>query len=191
MNSNERTVISKRLSYVLRHRPDSIGIQLDEAGWVEIDYLLDGFASHGQAISLGVLREVVDTNPKKRFEFSADGTLLRARQGHSVDVDLGYVPVTPPGILFHGTTRASIASILATGIERRRRHHVHMSTDRQLMLEVARRRGTPVLIRIDAAKMHASGYEFFVTGNDVWLTDRVPPEFLAVISDECSPSDTA
>lgn len=180
MKCDERTGISKRLSYVLRHRPDSIGVQLDDAGWVEIEQLLDGLALHGLAISLDELTEVVDTNPKQRFEFSSDRSLLRARQGHSIEVDLGYEPVVPPDVLFHGTPSASVESILASGLEKRRRHHVHMSTDRDLMLEVARRRGQPVLIQINALKMHRLGHQFFVTENDVWLTEFVPPQFVRV-----------
>lgn len=184
MNDKERTSISKRLSYVLRHRPGSIGVQVDDAGWVEVEELLDGLALHGLSMTLDMLTEVVDTNPKQRFEFSSDRLLLRARQGHSIEVDLGYEPVVPPDVLFHGTPRVSVESILATGLQKRRRHHVHMSTDRELLLEVARRRGPPVLLRIDAAEMHRLGHEFYVTENDVWLTDRVPPEFLDVVNDD-------
>ena len=180
MNDDERKTVSKRLSYVLRHRPDSIGIQLDDAGWAEVEHLLDGLALHGRAISMDVLREVVDTNPKRRFEFSPDNTEIRARQGHSIGVNLGYEPVAPPEILFHGTPETSVASILETGLEKRRRHHVHMSTDRQLMIEVARRRGQPVIIQIESGKMHEAGHEFFVTANGVWLTECVPPRFLHV-----------
>lgn len=183
MTSQDRTAISKRLSYVLRHRPDSIGIQLTEAGWTDVEQLLDGLALHGLPLSLYVLKEVVETNPKRRFEFSPDGSEIRARQGHSVDVDLGYEPVAPPRTLFHGTPEVSVESILLTGLERRRRHHVHMSTDRHLMLDVARRRGAPALLKIDAGRMHDDGVEFFVTGNDVWLTEHVPPSYLSRASD--------
>lgn len=183
MNNNERTTISKRLSYVLRHRPDTIGLRLADAGWADVEDLVDGLALHGMPITLDLLREVVDLNPKQRFEFSPDFTQIRARQGHSVDVDLGYTPVTPPRVLYHGTPEASIEAIMTSGLQKRQRHHVHMSTDRDLMLEVARRRGRPVLLRIDAAEMHRTGYEFFVTGNDVWLTEFVPPDFLCVDTD--------
>ncbi len=179
MSKTEYTGISKRLSYVLRHRPDSIGVQLDDAGWVEIEQLLDGLALHGMAISLELLTEVVDTNPKQRFEFSSDRSLLRARQGHSVSVDLGYEPVVSPERLFHGTPISSLDSILKTGLQKRRRHHDHMSTDRQLMLEVDRSRGTQLLNHIKSGQMQTDGYDFYVTGNNVWLTDHVPPEYLS------------
>ncbi len=179
MNYNRHTAISKRLSYVLRHRPDSIGLRLDQAGWADIEDLLDGLALRGKAVSRDELDEVVKTNPKQRFEIDESGTQIRARQGHSVRVQLGYEPEQPPDLLFHGTPEANLDSILRVGLDKRRRHHVHMSTDRALMLEVARRRGEPVLLRIDARAMHVAGHVFYVTANDVWLTDSVPPQYLS------------
>lgn len=178
MNHTERTRLSKTLSYVLRHRPDAVGIMLDEAGWTDADELIDALIAGGTRTSREQIDEVVQTNPKRRFEFSADGTRIRARQGHSVPVDLGYEPVEPPAVLYHGTAERNVESILAHGLHKAKRHHVHMSTDRTLMIEVARRHGAPVLIAIDAARMHGDGHTFFKTENDVWLTDTVPPKYL-------------
>ena len=135
----------------------------------------------GKAVSLEVLQIVVAENNKQRFEFSADGSQIRARQGHSVEVDLGYVSTRPPAVLYHGTATRNLDSIFADGLQKGRRHHVHLSTNKETMIQVAMRHGKPVLLAIDAARMSEAGCEFFVTGNDVWLTDHVAPEYLSVV----------
>lgn len=181
MDKQSLKKISKRFSYVLRHRPDSVGLELGEGGWVRVDDLLAALASNGKAVSRPVLEQVVAENDKQRFEFSEDGLRIRARQGHSAEVDLGYEPATPPDVLFHGTATRNLDSILEGGLVKGRRHHVHMSINKETMIDVAKRHGKPVLLSIDAKRMLADGHEFFVTGNDVWLTDHVPPGYLSVV----------
>jgi putative RNA 2'-phosphotransferase len=173
--------ISRQLSYVLRHRPESVGLSLGEGGWIRVDDLLAALASNGTAVSQPVLEQVVAENDKQRFEFSKGGLRIRARQGHSAEVDLGYEPATPPDVLFHGTATRNLDSILEQGLMKARRHHVHMSTNKETMIAVAKRHGKPVLLSIDAKGMLAGGYEFFVTGNDVWLTDHVPPAYVSIV----------
>ena len=170
--------LSRRLSFVLRHRPDSIGLQLDAAGWVEVDTLLSALAQHGRSVPRSALQRCVDTNDKQRFELSTDGQRIRARQGHSVPVELGYTPVAPPPVLFHGTVPRVVERIRAEGLVPGRRHHVHLSADRATATTVGRRRGRPVILTVDAAAMAAAGHTFFRTDNGVWLTDAVPPPFL-------------
>jgi putative RNA 2'-phosphotransferase len=184
VNAAERKQISKRLSYVLRHRPDSVGIDLEDGGWVEVERLLASLAQEGEPVSREVLAEVVATSDKQRFELSEDGARIRARQGHSAPVDLGYAPAVPPEVLFHGTARHNLESILRTGLNKGRRHHVHLSTNKQTMLQVGQRHGQPALLAIAAARMHAAGHAFFLTGNQVWLTDHVPPEYLSMVEHE-------
>lgn len=181
MNPKSQVKISKRLSLVLRHNPQSIGITLDESGWTEVKELVQRLQKHGVNISDEILQTIVDENPKKRFEFNEDKTLIRARQGHSVDVDLGYQAVTPPDTLYHGTPEKFIPAILKEGLSKQKRHHVHLSTNIPLMLEVARRRGSASLLEIDAKQMHNNGHTFYVTENDVWLTDHIPPGYLKQI----------
>ncbi|HPD29785.1 MAG TPA: RNA 2'-phosphotransferase [Phycisphaerae bacterium] len=178
MNSEEKKRTSKFLSYVLRHRPDEIGLELDRAGWVSVDVLLVQCEAHGRPISWEQLEEVVLTNDKQRFEFSDDQAMIRARQGHSIKVDLGYVPVEPPEVLYHGTAVHNLESIRDKGLLKGKRHHVHLSAETVMTLKVASRYGKPVLLKIDARKMHQDGHVFYRTGNNVWLTDHVPPEYL-------------
>lgn len=183
MNAEKRKRISKSLSYVLRHQPDSVGLELAEGGWIEVETLIQAFNDSGKPLTLELLQEVVAENDKQRFEFSDDRLRIRARQGHSVDIDLGYEAATPPAWLFHGTATRNLESIFATGLNKGNRHHVHLSTNKQTMLQVGQRHGKPVVLAVDAAKMLSDGYQFFVTGNQVWLTEEVPPQYLSVAPD--------
>lgn len=182
MNKESLKKISKSLSYVLRHRPDTVGIELGDGGWVAVDELLAAFERSGKSISRELLDTVVVENDKQRFEFSDDQLRIRAQQGHSAEVDLGYEPATPPDVLYHGTATRNLDSIFQDGLVKGRRHHVHMSTNQETMIQVAMRHGKPVVLAIDASKMFADGHEFFVTGNHVWLTDHVPPGYIRHIS---------
>lgn len=166
------------MSYVLRHRPDVIGITLDANGWVGVDDLLAAFQRDGKRYTREVIDRAVAENDKQRFEFSEDGARIRARQGHSVEVDLGYEPAIPPDVLFHGTATRNLDSVRDKGLLKMNRHHVHLSTSKETMLAVAQRHGKPVILEVDAKQMHADGFEFFVTKNDVWLVDSVPSEYL-------------
>jgi len=170
--------VSKSMSYVLRHKPDAIGITLDPNGWVDVDELLRAFQQDGKRYTREIIDRAVAENDKQRFEFNEDGTRIRARQGHSVDVDLGYEPAVPPDLLFHGTATRNLESVREKGLLKMNRHHVHLSTSKETMLAVAQRHGKPVILEVDAKRMHADGFEFFVTDNDVWLVGSVPAEYL-------------
>jgi len=169
---------SKFLSLVLRHRPETVGIVLDENGWVDVDALLDACRLKGRGMTREELDEVVRTNDKKRFAFSPDGQRIRANQGHSVEIDLDLTPQTPPDVLYHGTTDRFLQSILKQGLQKRKRHHVHLSRDPATATTVGGRRGKPVVLRIDAARMQADGFTFYCSANNVWLTDEVPATYL-------------
>lgn len=178
MDSNAQTQHSKFLSLVLRHQPELIGLRPDAAGWIGRDDLLVALAKHDHAISPADLDEIVATSPKRRFAFSDDGTRIRASQGHSFSVDLGLEPMTPPNVLFHGTVAAVIPAILAEGLQKQQRHHVHLSADVETAKQVGGRRGKPVILEVAALQLHGAGHAFYRSANGVWLTDSVPAEFL-------------
>lgn len=179
MDEKDRTAVSKFLSYVLRHDPAAVGIALDGGGWVAVDALLDACAKHGRPLSRGELDEVVATSSKQRFALSECGERIRANQGHSTAVELGYEPAEPPDVLFHGTVARLVPSIRDEGLQRMARHHVHLSPDEATARAVGGRRGKPVILRIDARAMREAGHVFLVTPNGVWLTDSVPPSFIS------------
>lgn len=178
MNEKQRTRTSKFLSLVLRHEPQKIGLELDPSGWAEVEPLLAACRRHGVPIKRAELEKVVATNEKKRFAFSDDGRKIRASQGHSVEVTLGYAPQTPPPHLFHGTATRFLESIRAEGLRKGERHHVHLSADAETARSVGQRHGRPVILIIQTEAMLALGHSFFVSENGVWLTEHVPVEFI-------------
>lgn len=173
--------VSKLLSLVLRHHPEKVGVQLDERGWVSVCALVEGFQKHGHPeFTLETLDEIVRTNDKKRFEYDVTATMIRACQGHSVNVDLGLTPAEPPIVLYHGTVGQNVKSIQEKGIVRGSRVHVHLSVDKETAVSVGLRRGRPVILTILAQAMHRAGLPFYRAANGVWLTDYVPAEYIEV-----------
>jgi len=175
----ERAIkISKFLSLVLRHQPEKVGLMLDNEGWVPVSDLITAFAEFGFPITLAELQDVVRSNDKKRFSFSPDSLLIRANQGHSVTVELGYERRRPPPILFHGTADRFLPSITQQGLIKGQRHHVHLSDNRETARTVGRRYGNPVVLRVASERMHSDGYLFFRSDNGVWLTESVPAVYI-------------
>ena len=178
ITEKETKRISKFLSLVLRHQPELIGIELDENGWTDVPTLLAQLKTKGTDIDLETLKLVVAENAKQRFALNDTCDKIRANQGHSVEIDLGYTPTTPPDLLFHGTGAQSVDSILKSGLDKRERHHVHLSEDKTTASKVGQRHGKPVILKINAKAMHANGHLFYLSDNGVWLTDNVPAEFI-------------
>lgn len=178
MNKQEE-LVSKQLSYILRHNPSVIGITLDVHGWAEVEPLLKGMG-----ISLELLNHIVETDPKMRYSFNTDRTLLRANQGHSIKVDLELVSVKPPELLYHGTAQTTVDCIIREGLKPLSRTHVHLSGTIDTAISVGKRHGKPVVLSVRALDMHASGYTFYLSANKVWLTDSVPTEYITVMCEE-------
>ena len=178
MNEQKKVRVSKRLSLHLRHAPDQIGITLGPGGWVPVEELLSALARHGLALTRADLDEVVATSDKKRFAFDDTATLIRANQGHSVEVDLDLPVTAPPAVLYHGTVEVFLPAIEQDGLKPMKRHHVHLSSTMDTARVVGARRGKPVILQVDAAGMAAAGFEFRVSANGVWLADTVPPTYL-------------
>lgn len=179
-SSHGRTRVSRRLSFVLRHNPGAIGIRLDAGGWVDVGVLLEALAAHGLVLTRRQLEDLVAANDKQRFALDQGGARIRANQGHSVAVDLGLTVAVPPPTLYHGTVAAALESIAARGLLRGQRHHVHLSPDAASARRVGARRGSPVVLIVDAAAMSGAGTPFFRSANGVWLTQHVPTRYLAL-----------
>lgn len=170
---------SKFLSYVLRHEPQAIGLVLDTEGWAEINQLIHCAHKSGKTIDRDLLQQVVDTSDKKRFSISEDGLRIRAAQGHSTSsVAISYPEKVPPEFLYHGTASRFVASIQTEGLKPQERQHVHLSEDEQTAIAVGQRYGKPVVLKIEALRMHQQGFTFFQAENGVWLTNEVPSSFL-------------
>jgi len=180
MQKQRQIKISKFLSYILRHHPESIGVKLDKGGWVNVTDLLQAANKNEMKITMEELTTVVEQNDKQRFSFSEGARRIRANQGHSIPVELGLKPTAPPSILYHGTARRRIGSIREKGLLPGSREHVHLSPDPLAAEKVGRRYGKPVIIKIKADEMHRAGHQFYLSENGIWLTKFVPPQYLVM-----------
>ena len=171
------TETSKFISLILRHKPDAIGITLDEHGWANVDELIEGIASR-QPFDMATLEEIVATDEKQRYSFSEDKTLIRANQGHSIPVDVELKQAPPPQYLYHGTGEKYVSSIESQGLVPKSRLYVHLSADTDTAHKVGARHGKPVIYRVAAQAMAQDGYAFYLSQNGVWLTKEVPVKYL-------------
>lgn len=177
LSKEQENNLSKYVSYILRHNPDEIGVQLDEQGWTNVDLFIQKSQSKHQ-FNLEGLKQVVQNNNKKRFEFSEDGKKIRAQQGHSVEVDLKLPNVEPPKELYHGTATRFLESIKKDGLKPMSRHDVHLSFNKTTAEKVGERHGKVIVLIIDTEKMYQEGFNFQCTANNVWLTQNVPTKYI-------------
>lgn len=173
--------IGKFISFVLRHHPESIGITLDEQGWASTNAFLNGMQEKGYQIDKALLKQIVAEDNKGRYRFNEDETKIRASQGHSISVDLGLSAKTPPDVLYHGTGTKSVESILVNGILKKSRQYVHLSDNVSTATTVGARHGVSVILKVDAKKMQEDGLKFYLSENQVWLTDFVAPDYIEII----------
>lgn len=176
-NSMREKNISKYISLILRHKPEVIGITLDEHGWAEVNELIEGIRKSTD-FDMTILEKIVAEDEKQRYSFNEDKTLIRANQGHSIPVDVELEKKTPPATLWHGTGEKFTVSIDSMGLIPKSRLYVHLSSDQQTAKKVGARHGKPVIYQVDTEAMNRDGYEFFLSVNGVWLTKVVPVQYL-------------
>lgn len=176
--------MSRKLSLVLRHKPEAWGISLDKEGFVSVDKLLKAAKQNGLEISRAELKQIVEENSKKRFSLvegkHPSQDRLRAVQGHSVEVELGLTPAMAPKSLYHGTTEERWGLIKQEGLNSGRRQYVHLSDEIETALQVGRRHGRPIVLNIDTIIASQAGHEFYKAENGVWLTKFVPAYALSL-----------
>lgn len=184
MNEKEITRISKFLSLVLRHKPETIGIELDKSGWTDVSTLIEKANTANVPLSFELLKHIVGANVKKRFAFTEYFDKIRANQGHSIEVELGYEPKEPPAILYHGTGQKFVSSIQEQGLQKQSRHHVHLSADMETAINVGGRHGKPFVFEVLSGQMYNDNFQFYQANNGVWLTDQVPVKYLKPYSQQ-------
>lgn len=172
---------SKMLACALRHKPGEFGIELDAHGWAQVGPLVRGMKGKVE-FSRDILEHIVATDPKGRYEFDIHHMRVRARQGHSVPVDVELERRESPAVLYHGAATRCLDKIMREGLKPMKRLYVHLSPDRQTAFKVGSRHGEPVVLKVDAAAMAAEGREFYLSRNGVWLTGPVEPRFLEVVT---------
>lgn len=171
---------SKFMSLVLRHKPEQIGLELDENGWANVPELIKKMNAALISVDFEMMKMIVATNDKKRFAFNEDETKIRASQGHSITVDVELKAALPPGILYHGTATRFAESIMKAGLSKQQRQHVHLSSLKETAVNVGSRHGKPMVLEVDAKGMAEAGFVFYLSENGVWLTDHVPVAYLAM-----------
>lgn len=183
INENENKRISRFLSLVLRHKPETLALVLDENGWADIAVLLSRMNDQGFSITPEILKYIVNSNNKQRFAIDTTGTRIRANQGHSIIVDLKLPKTEPPEFLFHGTGEKNVVSILEKGLNKGKRHHVHLSLSRETAKNVGQRHGKPRVFIVSALQMHQDGFTFYISENNVWLVEQVPSKYLELMNE--------
>ena len=178
MNEKNKKTISKFLSLILRHKPEEIGLNLDENGWANMEDLIQKSARKNIRFSFTDLEEIVTTNDKQRFIFNKEKTNIRANQGHSIEIDLALDPIAPLNFLYHGTAEKNLSSILENGIQKMNRQHVHLSQEKDTATKVGSRHGKPIILIIQSGKMYEDGLHFYKSDNNVWLTDFVDKKYI-------------
>lgn len=170
--------LSKFISLILRHNPQTIGIKLDNYGWANVNELINGINKSGKKINMEILKEIVLTDNKQRYSFNDDKTKIRANQGHSINVDVELQEIKPPEILYHGTATKYIESIKKNGLIGKTRLYVHLSKDKETAENVGKRHGKPIVLVINSNKMYNDGYKFYLSENKVWLCKNVPVSYI-------------
>lgn len=178
-NKKEKKV-GKFLSLILRHKPEEIGVELDENGWCDAKDLVEKLNARDREVNMELLNRIVENNDKARYEFNEDRTKIRARQGHSINVDVELMEKIPPEYLYHGTATRFLDSIKEKGIEKGTRQYVHLSENIETAVSVGERHGKPHVIKIDAGKMHKDGHKFYLSNNGVWLVEYVGTEYFVI-----------
>lgn len=173
--------VSKFISLVLRHKPDTANLSLDKYGYAQVDELVAYLNKKYGSFTATDLDTIVETDDKQRYSYNNDHTKIRAVQGHSFPVDLGLEAQQPPQLLFHGTSTKYLDGIMDKGIISKSRQYVHLSKDVDTAHTVGLRHGAvPVILIVSAEQMWKDGYKFFLSDNGVWLVDEVPPQYFTL-----------
>jgi putative RNA 2'-phosphotransferase len=173
--------LSRFISLILRHKPEEIGITLDDFGWAKVEDLINGISKSGRTIDMNILEEIVRTDNKQRYSFNENKTKIRANQGHSIPVKVELKELEPPNTLYHGTARKSLEGIKYQGIKSMSRLYVHLSKDFETAKQVGSRHGEAVILVVDAYRMYKNGIKFYLSENGVWLTEYVDPKYILYI----------
>ena len=178
------TKLDRYLALILRHKPEVVGITLDNHGWADVSELIVGIAKNNPRFDMDTLERIVATDDKNRYSFNDDKTRIRANQGHSIPVDVELKETKPPKVLYHGTAERFLPSIMTQGLKSMSRLYVHLSADYDTAVKVGKRHGKPVVLRVDAERMARDGAVFYLSENGVWLTGPVDSRYLEVMAGE-------
>ena len=181
MISKEDMRVSKFLSLILRHKPEELNLKLDEYGYINTFDLIQGMNKKGYKVTINDIKRIVKEDDKQRYSFNDDETKIKANQGHSVDVNLELKAIEPPNELYHGTATRFVDSICCVGLKKQNRQYVHLSADTDTASKVGKRHGELAIFVVNSRQMYKDGYKFYLSDNNVWLTDYVPTKYLRIM----------
>ncbi|HCI2563749.1 TPA: RNA 2'-phosphotransferase [Clostridioides difficile] len=179
---SKKDKLSIFISLILRHKPETIGIKLDDYGYADVNELIEKINNTGRNINIEILEQIVKEDNKQRYSFNDDRSKIRANQGHSINVNVELRELEPPKCLYHGTATRFLENIKKEGIIRQSRLYVHLSNDIDTAVKVGKRHGVPVVLKINTGKMYENGYKFYLSENNIWLCKYIPFEYVEKIS---------
>ncbi|HGT0205763.1 TPA: RNA 2'-phosphotransferase [Clostridioides difficile] len=177
---SKKDKLSIFISLILRHKPETIGIKLDDYGYADVNELIEKINNTGRNINIEILEQIVKEDNKQRYSFNDDRSKIRANQGHSINVNVELRELEPPKYLYHGTATRFLDNIKNEGIIKQSRLYVHLSRDIDIAVKVGKRHGTPVILKINTGKMYENGYKFHLSENNVWLCEYIPFKYVEI-----------
>ncbi len=169
---------SKFLSFLLRHRPKKFGLVTDRYGFADFDKVFKILLERFPGLEKKDVNDLVESDPNKRFEIK--DCKIRARYGHSIDIEPSEECQEVPDVLFHGTSPKSLDSILKKGLRSGGRRFVHLSLSVEQAIRVGRRKDiSPSVLKIDAKRAQIDGLKFWQEEN-IYLTEEVPSQYISV-----------
>ncbi|EJX2602088.1 RNA 2'-phosphotransferase [Clostridioides difficile] len=177
---SKKDKLSIFISLILRHKPETIGIKLDDYGYADVNELIEKINNTGRNINIEILEQIVKEDNKQRYSFNEDRSKIRANQGHSINIDVELKELEPPEYLYHGTATRFLDNIKNEGIIKQSRLYVHLSRDIDTAIKVGKRHGTPVILKINTGKMYENGYKFYLSENNVWLCEYIPFKYVEI-----------
>ncbi|MGX4512459.1 RNA 2'-phosphotransferase [Clostridioides difficile] len=177
---SKKDKLSIFISLILRHKPEIIGIKLDDYGYADVNELIEKINNTGRNINIEILEQIVKEDNKQRYSFNEDRSKIRANQGHSINIDVELKELEPPEYLYHGTATRFLDNIKNEGIIKQSRLYVHLSRDIDTAIKVGKRHGTPVILKINTGKMYENGYKFYLSENNVWLCEYIPFKYVEI-----------
>ncbi|ENY8552384.1 TPA: RNA 2'-phosphotransferase [Clostridioides difficile] len=178
---SKKDKLSIFISLILRHKPETIGIKLDDYGYADVNELIEKINNTGRNINIEILEQIVKEDNKQRYSFNDDRSKIRANQGHSINVNVELRELEPPRFLYHGTATRFLDNIKKEGIISKSRLYVHLSNDIDTAVHVGKRHGISIVLKINTGKMYENGYKFYLSENNIWLCEYIPFKYVEIL----------
>jgi len=169
--------LGRLISGILRHFPDKFGLNMDKNGWVNSESLVRAVRRRYRWANRWIIKALIYSDEKKRYELSDDK--IRARYGHSVDVELSDMPEAQEDVLYYGTSEEEAQRMVEIGIKPVNQTFVHLSTTIEKSEEVARlRTDSPIILEVDAKGARRDGIRIVKANEIIALAKEIPAKYI-------------